>query len=258
MSQLAKTVLLFLLCAAFGSAQTADAAAAAKILSLNGQVSVLKDRLPWALQVGDTVQPKQVIVTGADGYAVLQVADGSTFEVFPNSQVTFRANPGNWRDLLDLWLGRVKVHIQKLGAQPNPNKITTPTAVISVRGTTFDVVVEDQDDTTLIAVEEGQVAVQHALLPASEPKVVSAGETLRVYRNQPLADRSLVDKGAVAQRVLRALADALYTVVNQGNRVPGGSRLPGGGSTGGGAPLPGDTGGTPPPPPPPPPSTGPN
>ena len=59
------------------------------------------------------------------------------FEVYPNSNVTFRNNPGNWRDLLDVWVGKIKVHIQKLGGQPNPNTVHTPSAIISVRGTDF-------------------------------------------------------------------------------------------------------------------------
>src|ERR1700682_4653575 len=109
--------------------------AAAKVISLNGQVSVLRDTTPWALNVGDEVQARQVIITGPDGFAKFQVSDGSTFEVYPNSNVVFRKNPGNWRDLIDVLVGRVKIHIQKWGGQPNPNKIFTPTAVISRGGT---------------------------------------------------------------------------------------------------------------------------
>ena len=40
--------------------------AAAKVISLTGQVSVLHDSEPWALNVGDSVQARQVIVTGPD------------------------------------------------------------------------------------------------------------------------------------------------------------------------------------------------
>ncbi len=100
---------------------------------------MLRDNEPWALNIGDKIQTQQVIVTGSDGYAKFEVSDGSFFEVYPNSNVVFRKNPGSLRDLLDLLVGRVKIHIQKLGGQPNPNRIMTPTAVISVRGTIFDV-----------------------------------------------------------------------------------------------------------------------
>ncbi len=103
--------------------------AAAKVLTMSGQVSVLRDSdsEPWALNVGDSVQAQQVIVTGPDGYAKFQTSDGSTFEVYPSSNVTFRKNPGSLRDLLDLFVGRIKVHIQRLGGEPNPNRIMTPT-----------------------------------------------------------------------------------------------------------------------------------
>src|SRR5574342_390173 len=83
---------------------------AAFVITLEGRVSLLKDARPWALRVGDQVRPRQIIVTGPDGYALCRVADGSTFEVFPNSQVTFRDNPGDWRDLLEVLLGRIKVY----------------------------------------------------------------------------------------------------------------------------------------------------
>ena len=112
---------------------------------------------------------------------VFQVSDGSTFEVYANSRVVFRKTPGNLKDLLDVLIGRVKVHIQKWGGQPNFNRVFTPTAVISVRGTTFDVEVEDADETTLVIVEEGLVEVQHAQHPGT-PKWLNGGEWLRIYK----------------------------------------------------------------------------
>jgi hypothetical protein len=184
---------------------------AAKVITLNGRVSVLRDDSPWVLNVGDTVQPRQIVITGPDGFAVFQVSDGSTFEVFPNARVVFRENAGSWKDLLDVLLGRVKVHIQKLGGQPNYNKVRTPTAVISVRGTVFDVAVEDEDDTTLVSVEEGQVGVQHLLKPGPE-RILNQGESIRVYRDQPLA-QAAVDKNSIIREVLRRAEQALYEVV---------------------------------------------
>lgn len=224
---------------------------AATVTKITGQVSVMKDSYPWALSLGGSVQPQQLIITGSDGYAELQVSDGSTFEVFPNSKVIFRANSGNLKDLVDMVIGRIKVHIEKIGGQPNPNSVKTPTAVISVRGTTFDVVVDETDESTMVAVTEGLVEVQHALKPFGRPKLVGANEVLRVYKDQPIAQRT-VDKGVVADRVFRGLTDAIITIMRGRTGVPGGS---GGGA---GPTLPGDSNGggqtpTPPPPPPPPP-----
>jgi hypothetical protein len=220
--------------------------AAAKVISQTGQVSVLRDYEPWALSVGDSVQSRQVIVTGPDGFAKFQVSDGSTFDVYPNSTVVFRKNPPNWRDLLDMWAGKVRIHIEKLGGQPNNNRIMTPTAVISVRGTTFDVSVNDEE-ATLVEVEEGIVDVRHALKPG-DSKTLNAGESLHIYRDQPLA-QNLVDKGALVQRILHSLAEAAFMITNPLH----GTTIPGHGGGGGLCPGCSGQGGRVPPPPAPPP-----
>lgn len=227
---------------------------AAKVVSLTGQVSILKDSQPWALNIGDKIQMQQVIVTGPDGHAVFQVSDGSTFEVFPDSNVVFRNNPPNWRDLLDILAGKIKVHIQRWGGQPNFNRIHTPTAVISVRGTTFDVAVSEDAGTTDVAVEEGIVDVRNVLHP-DVTKTLSTGESIRVYRDEPLA-LSHIDKGELAQRLIRAMADVAYLIAaHESHGVGGiggiGQPSPGGGTGSGNT---GHGGGTPPPPPSPPPA----
>ena len=210
---------------------------AAKVIELSGQVSVLKDSTPWALNIGDQIQVKQLIITGSDGQARFEVSDGSTFDVYPNSRVVFRKAAPNWRDLLDVLVGRVKVHIEHMYG-PNPNRVLTPTAVISVRGTTFDIAVDDDDETTTVEVEEGLVEVQHALLPRGNIKMLTPADgPLRVYRNVPIAS-SRIDKGDIAKRVMRAAVDAISTWE---------TRLPRGGGV---APAgPGDTHGKLPPPP---------
>lgn len=220
---------------------------AAQAVMVSGDVSVLKDTQPWAISVGDTIQVQQLILTGADGHAQFQVSDGSTFEVFPNSRVVFRKNPGNWKDLIDLLVGRVRVHIEHLGNTPNPNRILTPTAVISVRGTTFDVSVDDDDETTTVDVEEGTVVVDHALLPNGNPATLHTGDRLIVRKNEPIADNA-IDKGDLARHVLRAVMDALSTMEMRGVHV--GSS---GGATGGPIGIGDTTKTTPPPAPPPPP-----
>jgi hypothetical protein len=222
----------------------APGSGAAKLVSFTGQISVMRDSTAWALNLGDLIQPEQVIVTGADGYGVFEIADGSKFEVFPKSHVVFRANRGDWRDLLEIWLGKVRVQIEHPGGLPNNNKVRTPTAVISVRGTIFDVEIEDQDATTLVIDEEGSVAVQHVLKPG-DPRILGPGEYVRVYKNEPLA-RKMIDKGSLLQRAVRAASDAFYQAAL--NTSHGAAIAKTGASTG----LPADQNkGNPPPPPPP-------
>jgi len=219
-------------------------------LTVSGQVSLLKDSRFIALSTGDQVQVTEVIVSGADGHAMLQVTDGSTIEVFPNSQMVFRHNTGDWKDLLDLIIGRVQVHIEHLlGDKPNPTRIMTPTAVISVRGTTFEVTVEEADETTQVDVEEGTVVVQHKLLPSDRVATLHAGESIRVYKNVPIASNQF-DKGTILRFLANMAREAALTMASRGGKIT----LPGGG----GGPAPGDTCkpgtpncGAPPPPPPP-------
>jgi hypothetical protein len=229
-------------------------AATGKVIHVQGQVQVFRDEVPWALTLGATVMPRQEIQTGLDGYAKIQVPDGSVFEIFPNSRATFRSNQGNLKELLDLWVGRIKVHIEKLNGKPNPNRIQTPSAVISVRGTTFDVTVED-GESTMVLVEEGEVAVQHALMPFSSPKILNGGDYIRVYKNIPIANKSY-DKGGIMQRMLHAMQDIWLNTPRTGGAGGSGAPPLGGGPTSLPPGLPGDTGAPAPPPLPPPPPPG--
>ena len=134
-----------------------------------------------------------------------------------------------------------------MGWTTESKRVLTPTAVISVRGTTFDVSVNDDDETTTVSVEEGTVDVRHALKPGGGTKILNAGESIHVYKDQPLA-QSVIDKGAVVRRILHSLGDAVYTAAtNPASRGTTGVPVPTGPK------LPGQTAPPPPPPAPPPP-----
>ena len=231
-------------------APAVDLGGAARLLSFTGQISVVRDSRDssgWALHAGDLVQPLQVVITGPEGWGVFQVADGSKFEVYPNSKVVFRANRGDWKEMLEVWLGKVRVQIEHFGNVPNNNKVRTPSAVIAVRGTIFDVTVEEESESTLVEDEEGSVSVRHLLRPGNE-KVLIAGDSIRIYKNEPIG-KAQIDKGAIFQKAVRAASDAFYRLAinaRQGGTVAG---VP---STTTGSP--GDKNNTTPPPPPPPPA----
>jgi hypothetical protein len=195
-------------CTLVASAQTGGAA---KVLVLTGQVSVLRGNATWALNEGDLIQPMQTVVTGSNGSAKFQVADGSTFDVYPNSHVVFRANQGNWQDLVDVILGKIKVKIEHFGSVPNHNTVHTPTAVIAVRGTIFDVDVDGTDETTVVLCEEGRVEVMHLTMPG-KTRVLDPGESVTVFKNQALA-KSTVDNGAMMQKAFRAMADTVEQIL---------------------------------------------
>jgi hypothetical protein len=228
---------------------------AAKLAAMAGQVSILPDgHNTKALFVGDAVPAQQTIVTGPDSYAKFLLPDGSYFEVFEKSQVVFREDYPAWAHLLNVIIGHVKVFIDH-SKGPNSNSVTTPTAVISVRGTIFDIVVEDDDGTTLVTVDDGLVQVRNLTAPGAEP-LLAPGQSVRVFRGQRLIGQQ-IDKGGIIQKMLRAATDAVRVYAQQ---HPGG--IPVGGVGGPGATgIPGAQGdkgkggAAPPPPPPAPPST---
>ena len=191
---------------------------AAKAMTVEGRVSVLRNLREWAISAGDTIQVKETVVTGGDGHALFRVSDGSTFEVFPNAKVVFRNSPPNWKDLLDVLAGRVRIFVEQRNNKPNLNRVITPTAVISVRGTIFEVDV-DGDETTLIEVEEGVVEVQHALLPVGQRRTLTAGESMRVHRDEPIAHGKW-NTGDVFKAALRIAIDAAV-VATRGGGSPG-------------------------------------
>lgn len=221
-----------------------------QVITVSGQVSIERQHGElWAVQTSNIIQPGQIIVTGADGYALLRLADGSNFEVFGNSRVVFRANRGNWRDLLDIYLGKVKIHIEKLGGRPNPYRVNSATALIAVRGTVFEVTVAS-DESTTVAVEEGLVSVIHKLLPSKEV-YLSPGETLLVRPGEPLTPAT-VSKARIAVQVIRTTVDQALQAVRIGSPTRGGPTS----TPTGGVPAGGGTGDMGQPPPPQPPSNG--
>jgi ferric-dicitrate binding protein FerR (iron transport regulator) len=249
-----RAILVAAVAVVFLHSLSAQSRPAATLVLMSGQVSILLDGHDTKpLFAKSAVYAQQRIVTGPDSYAKFLLPDGSYFEVFEKSQVEFHADYG-WAHLLNVIIGHVKVFIDH-SKGPNSNSVTTPTAVISVRGTIFDIVVEDDDGTTLVTVDDGLVQVRNLTAPGAEP-LLAPGQSVRVFRGQRLIGQQ-IDKGGIIQKMLRAATDAVRVYAQQ---HPGG--IPVGGVGGPGATgIPGAQGdkgkggAAPPPPPPAPPST---
>ncbi len=156
----------------------------AKVVSLTGALAVKRVReAARPLRLMDAVSSGDELVTGPDSEALIQSPDGSTVRIFPDSRVIFDENSADLQQFLYLFLGSVKVHIEKLSGRPNPHKMTTPTAVIAVRGTTFSVFV-NETEATLVAVDEGEVSVANVSSPSQEV-ILRGGQRTWVQRGQP-------------------------------------------------------------------------
>ena len=168
-----------------------------------GQVSRLRDEQPWAVSSGERIRTQQVITTGPDGYAHFEVAGGSSFDIFANSRIVFRPNAASAGDLLDVVAGRVRIHMQPVIGQLQL-RVFCPIATISTHQTATIAVAVDEDETTRIDVIEGEIGVQHSLLPRNEPVIVKSVDAILVQKNQPISRR--VERGSLYRYTVKILS----------------------------------------------------
>jgi hypothetical protein len=185
----------------------------AYVTAATGQVSRLRDRETWAVSAGERVSVRQTITTGQDGYARFVVAGGSSFEVYANSRVVFRSNTASAGDLLDVLAGRARVHLQPAPGMQQ-ERMFTPVAVISATQRTTVALAVDEDGTVRIDVIEGEIRVQHSLLPRNDPIIVRAVDSILVSRNQPISRQ--VDRGSLYRYTIRPLKD-IWAAVTPGH-----------------------------------------
>jgi hypothetical protein len=185
----------------------------ARAVEVSGEVNRSIDSQPWALSKGEHVPVRQIITTGRDGAASFVVAGGSGFDLFSNSKVVFRQNTARAGDLLDVMAGRVRVRFHPMAGQLQ-QRVFTPVAAISATAPALISIAVDEDTNVRIDVLEGEIKVQHLLLPRNEPTLVRAVDAILVERNQQLSRR--LDRGSLYRYTVKPLHD-LWTAVAPGH-----------------------------------------
>jgi len=152
--------------------------AGAMISDFKGKVAVRLPGQALAAPLRGEALPPETEVSTDDGHLLLRLADGSDVLVRSHTKLTVKQpETSGWR-YLQLLIGRINTQIQKhLGSTP-PVQIGTPSAVISVRGTRFDVEV-DRRGFTEVDVEEGVVELDSANGRGSSV-LITAGFSSRV------------------------------------------------------------------------------
>jgi len=153
----------------------------ATVTELNGKVTL---RSPQGESIsptrGITLLPESSIET-TKGSAVLVLEDGSQILIKQNSRVVLKSHEASTGFYLQQWLGKIIVKAQKrLGNTPS-FRMGTPTAVISVRGTRFEVEVRNKNRTN-VSVYEGLVEVRGA---RGQPVLLGPGFSTSVQENYP-------------------------------------------------------------------------
>jgi hypothetical protein len=130
------------------------------------------------------VLPAGTQLETGDGRLVLVLrADESEILVQPHTRLVVREPaPGNW-NVLEVLLGRIHAYIRKRTGGAPPFQMGTPSAVIAVRGTRFDVEVNGHG-VSEVDVFDGLVEVASAAIPGASV-LVSPGFSTRVGMGDP-------------------------------------------------------------------------
>ena len=206
---------------------------AAKVLSSEGEVEIRRPSTDQpqiqkiAFKTADELKAGDTIITGRKGRLVLGLSDGSQAVIAPQTTVVIKDLTQSPRTLFHVIRGKTRVHIEKLGGQPNPYRVNTPTAVIAVRGTIFDVLVDG--DETQVFLHEGEVAVTNLSSPA-QPVLLFAGQTTRISLDRlptkPGAFKAGKNDGTFQFQTDRRVAGDQRPNSQPGPRSPGGRNNP--------------------------------
>jgi hypothetical protein len=186
----------------------------ARLVSVTGDVRV--GDAPAAL--GGTLNEGQSLQTGEAASAVLELADGSRLRLPPSSLAEVVASRqygaadgtsanGWFSGVLRLVRGSVEVFATKV-LRARPLEVTTPTAVVGVRGTQYRVSFEDAaNGATRTEVLEGAVRFDAARAPAGAEVPAGFGAALDANAAPPTVVKLLAapDLSAVPERFERPL-----------------------------------------------------
>ncbi|HUB97152.1 MAG TPA: FecR domain-containing protein [Stellaceae bacterium] len=127
------------------SASRADDAAIAQIKKESGTVYATRDGKRVDIKAGDELYEKDVLDTGADGTIGVTFTDNSVLSLGPNSEVSlaeYRFDSSNFNGAMttDIKKGTLTMVSGDIArSSPGAMKVTTPTAILGVRGTSFAV-----------------------------------------------------------------------------------------------------------------------
>ena len=180
------------------------------------------------VRIGDQIR------TGDGGTATLVLPDGTYMVVTPNSTIMLQDYwSSGFRSIANVLLGKVRFYIQTFGGKPNPYRVGTPTALIAVRGTTFEVTVDDAQWTEVWCLE-GRVGVESVGLSDREV-LLDPGWKTQVrpgqYPERPRANTAAFDNRSfqVIKKEPADVKDARGILLpngfprdnDRGNRIPG-------------------------------------
>jgi hypothetical protein len=120
-----------------------------QIKVVTGQVFVTRNKIQQPAKAGDLLEESDLLSTGANGSVGVTFIDNSRLSAGPNSRIElkqFRFNPTTQEGefVTDVQRGTLAVVSGQIAKRsPEAMKVTTPTTILGVRGTTFAIKVSD-------------------------------------------------------------------------------------------------------------------
>jgi len=154
----ALTFLLFSLQIALANGPGADIGKAVKVVN---KVDLLTDDGVMKITIGSPIHTQETVATGHNSSSQFTMRDDTRLAIGPNSRLlldkfVYDPNPDSRELVLEGFKGAMRF---VTGHSPSKTyTINTPSAVIGVRGTMFDVYIGD-DEKTMVALLKGKVNV---------------------------------------------------------------------------------------------------
>lgn len=120
-----------------------------QIKIVSGQVFLTRNNVQQPAKVGELLEESDLLSTGANGSVGVTFIDNSRLSAGPNSRIElkqFRFNPTTQEGefVTNVQRGTLAVVSGQIAKRsPEAMKVTTPTTILGVRGTTFAVKVSD-------------------------------------------------------------------------------------------------------------------
>ncbi len=159
----------------------------AEILSLRGDILIADNRGEEAkrYKVGDVISEGAVINTGRSSFMSLALEDGSQISLPSNSNVTLKRMRRYVIERaidydFDIMRGGSRTKVSPLRGSNDRFRIRTPKAVSAVRGTEFQMRVDDSTDNAIAEVVEGRLSVSNSITNREVP--LPAGNGLAVTK----------------------------------------------------------------------------
>lgn len=185
MTTLFKHIALLFTLTVLCPASQQDAPQLASLPIGSATVADLKGEVTFHSARGEPLKPQRGLVLAAEstietgkGSVLFNLQDGSQVLVKPHSSVVLKSPEAGVGSYLELLLGRLIATVQKRLGEAPPFRMGTPSAVITVRGTRFEVEVTKKKR-TYIQVFEGVVEVR-GLMTAGHPVTIRPGFSTEV------------------------------------------------------------------------------